>query len=246
MTYSKPIITCIPVLDDNYIWVMHDPITLEAVVIDPALASPVLEHIARSGLTLKAIWNTHWHPDHIGGNTELVSASGCQVVAPLAEQMKIPNIDRTVVPDDTLIFGGHDFKVLDVHAHTRGHIAYHAATADILFVGDALFAMGCGRLFEGTPADGFAVMQTLSALSDDTIIYCAHEYTASNARFAITIEPDNIALQARITEITEQRARNEATVPFSLGIERATNPFLRSASVAEFAERRLGKDNFRG
>jgi hydroxyacylglutathione hydrolase len=246
MTSLKPIITRIPVLDDNYIWVMHDPATLQAVVIDPAVAAPVFMHIASKGLTLSAIWNTHWHPDHIGGNAELVAASGCQVVAPLAEQMKIPNIDRTVVPGDTLAFAGHDFKVLDVHAHTRGHIAYHAPSADILFAGDALFAMGCGRLFEGTPADGFAVMQTLSTLPDDTMVYCAHEYTASNARFAMTVEPNNIALQARVTEITSQRARNEATVPFPLSIERATNPFLRATTVTEFAERRLGKDNFRG
>jgi hydroxyacylglutathione hydrolase len=236
----------IPVLQDNYIWVMHDSVTRETVVIDPALAEPVLALAARNDWQISEIWNTHWHPDHVGGNAGIVAATGCAVTGPADESAKIPHITRAVRDGEKLGFGGTAFRVLDVRAHTAGHIAYYSESEAVLFAGDALFAMGCGRLFEGTAQEGFASMQKLRTLPDDVTVYCAHEYTASNGRFALTVEPDNADLVARMDDVTQARAADLPTVPFLLGTEKKTNPFLRAASVAEFAERRLAKDSFRG
>ncbi|WP_066663001.1 MULTISPECIES: hydroxyacylglutathione hydrolase [unclassified Sphingomonas] len=236
----------IPALSDNYIWLAHDAASGETIVVDPAVAEPVLEATAARGWTISAIWNTHWHPDHTGGNAAIKAATGCTVIAPAAEAAKIPTADRLVAEGDTVTLGALQAAVIDVPAHTAGHIAYHLPEAGIVFVGDTLFAMGCGRLFEGTAAQMFANMQRLAALPGETTVYCAHEYTQSNGRYALVAEPDNDALVARMAEVDAMRAQGLPTVPTTIALERATNPFMRAASVEELAERRAAKDNFRG
>lgn len=236
----------IPALSDNYIWLAHDAASGETIVVDPAVAEPVLEAAAARGWTISAIWNTHWHPDHTGGNAVIKAATGCTIIAPAAEAAKIPTADRLVAEGDTVTLGALKAEVIDVPAHTAGHIAYHLPEAGIVFVGDTLFAMGCGRLFEGTAAQMFANMQRLAALPGDTTVYCAHEYTQSNGRYALVAEPDNDALVARMAEVDAMRAQGLPTVPTTIALERATNPFMRAASVEELAERRAAKDGFRG
>jgi len=236
----------IPALSDNYIWLAHEPVSGETVVIDPAVAEPVLEEAARRGWQISQIWNTHWHPDHIGGNEGIKAATGCIVTAPAAEAGRIPTLDRTVGEGDMVRLGELQGEVLDVPAHTAGHIAYYLPTEAVIFVGDTLFAMGCGRLFEGTPAQMHDNLQRLAQLPDETRVYCAHEYTLSNGRFALTVEPENAALQARMMRVEADRAVDMPTVPTTIGEERATNPFMRAASAAELAARREAKDAFRG
>jgi hydroxyacylglutathione hydrolase len=235
----------IPALSDNYIWLVHDPASGETMVADPAQADPVLEAADRRGWRISAIWNTHWHPDHTGGNAAIQAATGCTVTAPAAEAAKIPTADRLVAEGDEVRLGSHVARVMEVPAHTAGHIAYHFAQDGVVFVGDTLFAMGCGRLFEGTPAQMFANMARLAALPDETRVYCAHEYTQSNGRYALVAEPGNAAIRARMAEVDARRAAGEATVPTTIALEKATNPFLRAPSVEILAERRAAKDAFR-
>ncbi|SER38709.1 hydroxyacylglutathione hydrolase [Sphingobium sp. YR768] len=236
----------IPVLNDNYVWLLHDDASGQTVVVDPAVAEPVLEAAAMRGWTIDQIWNTHWHGDHVGGNAAIKAAAkawgGCIITGPAAEAGKIGTLDRTVGEGDSVRIGDHVATVMAVPAHTAGHIAYHLAEDHIVFVGDTLFAMGCGRLFEGTAAQMFANMARLAALPDDTIVYCAHEYTLSNGRFALGVEPDNVALARRVAAVEAARARGEATVPTSIGQERATNIFMRAVDVAQLAARRAAKD----
>lgn len=235
----------IPALSDNYIWLAHDDVSGETIVVDPAVAEPVLEAAAARGWTISAIWNTHWHPDHTGGNAAIKAATGCTVIAPAAEAAKIPTADRLVAEGDTVMLGAVAAQVIDVPAHTAGHIAYHLPKAEIVFVGDTLFAMGCGRLFEGTADQMFTNMQRLAALPGDTTVYCAHEYTQSNGRYALVAEPDNEALIDRMAEVDTMRAQGLPTVPTTIALERATNPFMRASSVEQLAERRAAKDSFR-
>jgi hydroxyacylglutathione hydrolase len=232
----------IPVLSDNYVWLVHEPVSGETMVVDPAVAPPVLEEAERRGWKITQIWNTHWHPDHTGGNAEIKAATGCTITGPEAEAGRIPTLDIQVNGGDTVMLGAASASVIDVPAHTAGHIAFHFAEDHSAFVGDTLFAMGCGRLFEGTADQMYANMRKLEALGDDTAIYCAHEYTLSNGRFALTVEPDNVALVRRMGEVIAMRERGEATVPTSIALERATNPFMRAASVEELAARRAAKD----
>jgi hydroxyacylglutathione hydrolase len=232
----------IPVLSDNYVWLVHEPVSGETMVIDPAVAEPVLAEADARGWKITQIWNTHWHPDHTGGNAAIREATGCMITGPEAEAERIPTLDRRVQEGDSVALGSVTARVLDVPAHTAGHIAYHFAEDGAAFVGDTLFAMGCGRLFEGTAEQMFANMRKLEALGDETRIYCAHEYTLSNGRFALTVEPDNAALVSRMDEISAMRERGEPTVPTTIALERATNPFMRASSVAELAERRAAKD----
>ncbi|MEC3912603.1 hydroxyacylglutathione hydrolase [Sphingobium sp. CR2-8] len=232
----------IPVLTDNYVWLIHDSTSGETVVVDPAVAEPVLAAAADRGWTIGQIWNTHWHGDHVGGNAAIKAATGCVITGPAAEAEKIDTLDRTVGEGDSVRIGEHVATVMAVPAHTAGHIAYHLADDRLIFVGDTLFAMGCGRLFEGTAAQMFANMARFAALPDETIVYCAHEYTLSNGRFALVVEPDNDALAQRVAAVEAARARGDATVPTSIGLERATNIFMRARDVAQLAERRAAKD----
>jgi hydroxyacylglutathione hydrolase len=235
-------VACVPVLHDNYVWLVHDPVTSETLAIDPAVAEPVLAAAAERHWHISQIWNTHWHGDHIGGNAGIVAATGAQVTAPAAEREKIKSADHWVGEGDVAQLGGHIAQVMSVPAHTAGHIAYHFADEALIFVGDTLFAMGCGRLFEGTAAQMFANMARFAALPDETRAYCAHEYTLSNGRFAATAEPDNADIAARLAEVAAMRARGEATVPTTIALERATNPFMRAESIAQLAQRRTAKD----
>lgn len=232
----------IPALRDNYIWLVHEPVSGETMVVDPAQAEPVLAEANLRGWTITQIWNTHWHPDHTGGNAAIKEATGCTITGPAAESARIPTLDVQVKGGDVVKLGGIEARVIDVPAHTAGHIAYHFPDDATVFVGDTLFAMGCGRLFEGTAEQMYSNMRKLSALPDDTEVYCAHEYTLSNGRFALTVEPDNIDLIARMAEVTALRERGEATVPTSIALEKATNPFMRAGSVEELAARRAAKD----
>ena len=236
----------IPVLSDNYVWLMHDAASGETVAIDPSVAEPVLAAAAERGWTISQIWNTHWHPDHTGGNAAIKAATGCTITGPAAEAAKIPTLDRNVAEDDHVRIGAHDAVVIEVPAHTAGHIAFHMADDAIVFVGDTLFAMGCGRLFEGTAEQMFANMTRLGALPPETTVYCAHEYTESNGRYALVAEPGNRAIAERMEQVRAARAAGEATVPTTIGLERETNPFMRAGSVAELAERRAAKDSFKG
>jgi hydroxyacylglutathione hydrolase len=236
----------IPVLSDNYVWLLHEPASGETVVVDPSVAEPVLEEADRRGWTISQIWNTHWHGDHIGGNDGIKAATGAKVSGPAAEAGKIPSLDVPLGEGDHVRIGAVEGIVMEVPAHTAGHIAIHLADEEAVFVGDTLFAMGCGRLFEGTPAQMFDNMERLAELPDPTRVFCAHEYTQSNGRYALVAEPDNAAIRERMERVDAARAQGEATVPTTIGLERATNPFMRAGSVEELARRRAAKDVFRG
>lgn len=237
-------IVAVPVLSDNYVWLAHDPVAQDTVVIDPAVAAPVLAAADARGWKITQIWNTHWHGDHIGGNAEIKAATGCTITGPAGEADRIDTLDRQVAEGDLVTIGGLRAEVWEVPAHTSGHIAYYLPNAGVIFVGDTMFAMGCGRLFEGTPAQMFANMQRFAALPDETRVYCAHEYTLSNGRYAVVAEPDNAETRSRLAAVEDARSRGEATVPTTIGAERATNPFLRARDVEELARRRAEKDAF--
>lgn len=220
-------VLAVPAFQDNYLWLVHDG--KNAAVVDPGDAGPILEALAAYRLTLTAILLTHHHADHIGGVGQLVEAFGVPVFGPRADG--IAAVEHPLVEGDTVAVTGLDLtlRVLDVPGHTRGHIAYVRTTpgAHWLFCGDTLFGAGCGRLFEGTPAQMSASLDKLAALADDTLVYCAHEYTMSNLRFASAAEPGNAAIAARTARDGALRERGLATIPTSIGMEKATNPFLR-------------------
>jgi hydroxyacylglutathione hydrolase len=248
----------IPVLTDNYIYLLHDPVSRETAVIDPALAQPVLDVLNQKGWRLNYILNTHHHWDHVGGNLELKEKTGCKIVAAQADWDRIPGIDRGVSEDDVISLGQHRGRVISTPGHTSGHIVYHFAEDDALFCGDTLFVMGCGRLFEGTPEQMWDSLQKLKALPPSTQVYCTHEYTQANGRFALSVEPDNSHTQQKMLEVQQFRAANKSTVPSTIEQERATNPFFRADSislkktlgmesqspVSVFTELRKRKDSF--
>jgi len=237
-------VVAVPAFSDNYLWLVRDSASGDTVVIDPGDAEPVLAEADRRGWRIGQVLNTHWHPDHTGGNLA-VKATGARVSGPAAEADRIPGIDVALKEGDTVSIGGHVGEVWEVPGHTLGHIAYIFRSAGIAFVGDTLFAMGCGRLFEGTPDQMFASLTRLAALPGETLAYCAHEYTLANAKFAAHAEPGNAATADRLAEVERLRAEGQMTVPTTIALERATNPFIRAASVADFADRRAAKDSFR-
>ena len=241
----------VPVLNDNYVYLAHDPDSGETAVIDPAVDAPVLARADELGWTITQILNTHWHPDHTGANEAIKAKTGCTVTGPAGEREKIPGIDRAVTEGDSVAIGANGARVIDVPGHTAGHNAYYFAGAGedgngILFCGDTLFAMGCGRLFEGTPEQMFDSLGKLAALPPETVAYCAHEYTEANGKFALVAEPENADIRARQDKVIAMRADGKPTVPTTIGQELATNPFIRAADAGELGARREAKDNFRG
>lgn len=224
------IIEQIPVLSDNYVYLLHEPDANLTAAVDPAVADPVRAVLLARGWRLTHILNTHHHFDHVGGNLELKAATDCTIVGPRADRARIPGIDLALGDGDVFQFGASSAVVYDVPGHTRGHIAFYFARDRALFCGDTLFALGCGRVFEGTMLQMWQALDRLRQLPDDTRVYCAHEYTQSNGRFALSLDPDNAALRARMRDVDARRAQGLPTVPSTLADERATNPFLRPES----------------
>jgi hydroxyacylglutathione hydrolase len=249
-------IELVPCLKDNYAYLVHDSDTGLTAIVDPSEPEPVRAALARRGWTLSHILNTHHHFDHTGGNIPLKEATRAKVIGPEKDRERIPGIDEGVIEGQVWMFGGRRVPVLEIPAHTRAHIAF--IFDDAVFTGDTLFAMGCGRLFEGTPAMMWSSLGKLMALPDATRVYCGHEYTLNNGKFALSIEPDNAALKARMKDVEAARAKNAPTIPSTIGLEKQTNPFLRPGSaqirqslgmesasdVEVFGEMRKRKDSF--
>jgi hydroxyacylglutathione hydrolase len=253
----QAIVHIFPCLKDNYGFLLHDPATGETATIDTPEAGKILAEAAAKGWTITQIWNTHWHPDHAGGNGEIVARTGAKVVGPKEVDRIGRAPDRILHEDDTVELGALKARIIDTPGHTLGHIVFYLADQKIAFVGDTLFALGCGRLFEGTPGQMWDSLGKLRALPDDTVIYCAHEYTASNAAFALSVDAGNADLVAYADEVKAKRAKDIATVPTTIGKEKRANPFLRADDpklqafvghagdvIATFAEVRERKNNF--
>ncbi|WP_043833049.1 hydroxyacylglutathione hydrolase [Muricoccus aerilatus] len=238
----------VPNLSDNYAWLLRDEATGLVALCDPGEARAnlaALQDMPEPG-RLDWVLLTHHHPDHIDGVAEMVSKTGAKVLGAAADAHRLPKLDIAVKPGDRVPLGSGEIEVLDSPGHTIGHVALYIAAAHAVLAGDTLFSLGCGRLLEGTPADMYRALRLLDALPGDTLVLPGHEYTESNARFALTVEPDNAALKDRAAEVRELRKAGLATVPTTLDQERATNPFLRAVTVEELAERRAGKDVFKG
>lgn len=242
-----------PCLSDNYGFLVRDDATGKVATVDTPDAEAILAELGKLGWGLDLVLNTHWHPDHAGGNARLKAETSCEIIGP-AEVERIGQApDRVVGEGDVVLLGDTTFEVIDTGGHTLGHVSYYDADGHIAFVGDTLFALGCGRLFEGTPQQMWASLQKLVALPDDVTVYCAHEYTASNARFALSVD-EGAVLKARADDIFAAREKGDWTVPTTIGLEKATNPFLRApllrpdiADPAEaFGAVRAAKDSFKG
>lgn len=237
-------VTPVACLSDNYAWLLRAADGRLAVC-DPGEAAPVIAAAEALGGTIDTILLTHHHADHVAGVAELVKRHRCTVVGAAADAHRLPKLDHAVKPGDSFALFGVTVDVLASDGHTRGHIAFHLPESAILLCGDTLFSLGCGRLLEGTPAEMFDSLQALAALPPETLVCCGHEYSESNARFALTIDPDNGALKARAAEIARQRAEGKPSLPTTIGEECDTNPFLRAGDVATLARIRAAKDTFR-
>lgn len=232
-----------PCLSDNYGFLVRDGATGQVAAVDTPDAEAILSALEASGWgRLDLILNTHWHPDHTQGNARLQAETGCEIVGPEEVRRAAP-IDRIVAGGDVVMLGDTVFEVTDTPGHTLGHVVFRSVADGQAFVGDVLFNLGCGRLFEGAPEQMWDSLQTLAAWPDETVIWCAHEYTASNARFALSVD-SRPEMAARAAEIFAMRERGEATSPTTIGAEKAFNPFLRAADAADFAARRAAKDVF--
>jgi hydroxyacylglutathione hydrolase len=244
--------------DDNYGFLVHDAASGETICVDTPEPERILAESRAAGWPITQIWNTHWHPDHAGGNAAIVAETGARVTGPAEVERIGKAADRVVDEGDIAMLGAHRARVLNVGGHTLGHIAYIFDAEKIGFVGDALFSLGCGRMFEGTAPQFWESLSKLAALPDDFTLYCAHEYTAGNARYALHVDPENEALRMRAAEIAALRADGKPTVPMNLGVEKRTNPFLRAPLLKDklglagapdhtaFLALREGKNNFKG
>jgi hydroxyacylglutathione hydrolase len=251
-------IELVPCLSDNYAYLVRDPDEDFCAIVDPSEARPVEAALETRGWRLTHILNTHHHPDHTGGNTALKTEYGATVVGPEKDRARIPALDEGVAEGSSFALGSHRARILEIPAHTRAHIAFAFDGDAAVFTGDTLFAMGCGRLFEGTPEMMWKSLSKLMTLPDATRVYCGHEYTLNNGRFALTLEPGNVDLQARMRDVEALRATNAPTIPSTIGLEKRTNPFLRPQSpeirhmlnmpdasdIEVFAEMRSRKDKF--
>jgi len=237
-------IIAVPVLTDNYVWLIHNAESGETAAVDPSAADPVLEAAASRGWQLTQILNTHWHPDHTGGNQGIQAATGSTIVAP-AEAERVSKVDRIVGEGDRVNVAGREAVVWEIPAHTAGHIAYYFEDERMIFVGDTMFAMGCGRLFEGTAQQMYQNLRRIAALPEDVRIYCGHEYTLANARFAAHAEPGNDAIADRLAAVSALRDAGDITLPTTVAAELVTNPFVRAPNVEQFARLRRDKDSFR-
>lgn len=226
---------------DNFGVLAHDLAGGETVIIDAPEEGPIVAAVERTGWNPTHILTTHYHGDHVEANASLKARYGLKIVGPKAEASGIPGIDDTVTGGDVIRICGEDVRVIHTPGHTNGHIAYHFTGSGVLFAGDTLFALGCGRLFEGSAADTFGGLSVLRELPDETIVYCGHEYTKANADFALSVDPDNQALKERAAEINRLRARDLPTLPTTIGLEKVTNPFLRWDDPA--IRRHLGMEN---
>lgn len=254
---TEAIVHIFPCLKDNYGFLLHDPVSGETATIDTPEAGKILAEADAKGWKITQIWNTHWHPDHAGGNAEIVARTGANVVGPKEVDRIGAAPDLILREGDTLELGALKARVIETPGHTLGHIVFHLPEQKIAFVGDTLFALGCGRLFEGTPAQMWDSLGKLRALPDDTVVYCAHEYTAANAAFALSVDSHNADLVAYADEVKAKRANHIPTVPTTIGREKRANPFLRADDpklqafvghagdvITTFAEVRERKNNF--
>ncbi|RYJ00772.1 MAG: hydroxyacylglutathione hydrolase [Acetobacteraceae bacterium] len=238
-------VTAIPCLSDNYAWMLRDDATGTVALCDPGEAGPIIAALEAAGGRCDLILLTHHHGDHVAGVAEVQARFGAKVVGAAADAHRLPKLDIALKPGETVTVGATEGVVIDTPGHTVGHIAFHFADGDVLLCGDTLFSLGCGRLLEGTAAQMYGSLQALAALPETTLVCCGHEYTESNARFALTVEPENAALVARSAEVTAQRAAGKPTVPTTLAQEKAENPFVRAKDVARLAAIRSAKDSFR-
>lgn len=236
--------TPVPILSDNYAWMLRDEATGAVGIVDPADARAIIAALEKAGGRLDLILLTHHHADHVAGTDAVRARFACPVVGAAADAHRLPKLDRALREGDEVALGNAKGRVIDTPGHTRGQINFHFPDGAILLSGDTLFSLGCGRLTEGTAEEMFASLKKLAALPGETRVCCGHEYTESNARFAITVEPDNAALKARIEEVKRQRAAHQPSVPSTMESERAANPFLRAPDVASFASIRKRKDTF--
>jgi hydroxyacylglutathione hydrolase len=235
----------VPILSDNYAWMLRDSASGAVAIVDPAEAKPIIAALEQAGGRLDLILLTHHHSDHIAGVDEVRARfPGAKVVGAAADAHRLPKLDQAVKEDDTVAFGNAGARVIDTPGHTRGQINYFIADGEILLSGDTLFSLGCGRLIEGTAGEMFASLRKLAVLPGGTKLCCGHEYTESNARFALSVDPDNAALQARTAQARQQRAAGQPTLPSTMSDEMAANPFLRAPDVATFADLRAKKDKF--